>query len=207
MYPLSKAPIGIAGGLNQYVFCGNNPVNFVDPSGLCGDALGEYAMSSPSNPWQNFNPLNSHFLLYKMVGALAYGFREFGVGLTHTFRQAKDYARLREDKVALYSIYAVEPVAYFSKGAAETSLLTPLAGVPGMAEVLSMQATYGVGKSAYNVGSSLMAGQVPASEDVYGTVMPMFVEAAADGGASPLLNHVRGELVLNHTLSPGPGTR
>lgn len=31
---LSKDPIGISGGLNQYVFCGNNPVNFVDPSGL-----------------------------------------------------------------------------------------------------------------------------------------------------------------------------
>ncbi|MCF7855312.1 MAG: hypothetical protein K9N51_10985 [Candidatus Pacebacteria bacterium] len=31
---LSKDPIGISGGLNQYVFCGNNPVNFVDPLGL-----------------------------------------------------------------------------------------------------------------------------------------------------------------------------
>ena len=31
---LSKDPIGISGGLNQYVFCGNNPVNFVDPFGL-----------------------------------------------------------------------------------------------------------------------------------------------------------------------------
>lgn len=31
---LSKDPIGIAGGLNQYVFCGNNPVNFRDPFGL-----------------------------------------------------------------------------------------------------------------------------------------------------------------------------
>ncbi|MBI9019938.1 MAG: RHS repeat-associated core domain-containing protein [Verrucomicrobia bacterium] len=31
---LSKDPIGISGGLNQYVFCGNNPVNFVDPMGL-----------------------------------------------------------------------------------------------------------------------------------------------------------------------------
>ncbi|MCF7855316.1 MAG: DUF2778 domain-containing protein [Candidatus Pacebacteria bacterium] len=30
---LSKDPIGISGGLNQYVFCGNNPVNFVDPFG------------------------------------------------------------------------------------------------------------------------------------------------------------------------------
>jgi RHS repeat-associated protein len=31
---LSKDPIGISGGLNMYAFCGNNPVNFVDPMGL-----------------------------------------------------------------------------------------------------------------------------------------------------------------------------
>jgi RHS repeat-associated protein len=31
---LSKDPIGIAGGLNLYAFCGNNPVNFTDPDGL-----------------------------------------------------------------------------------------------------------------------------------------------------------------------------
>jgi hypothetical protein len=31
---ISKDPIGISGGLNEYVFCGNNPVNFVDPFGL-----------------------------------------------------------------------------------------------------------------------------------------------------------------------------
>lgn len=32
---LSNDPIGISGGLNQYVFCGNNPVDFRDPLGLC----------------------------------------------------------------------------------------------------------------------------------------------------------------------------
>ena len=32
---LSNDPIGIAGGLNQYAFVGNNPVNAVDPLGLC----------------------------------------------------------------------------------------------------------------------------------------------------------------------------
>jgi len=34
---LSKDPIGINGGFNQYVFCGNNPVMLVDPLGLCED--------------------------------------------------------------------------------------------------------------------------------------------------------------------------
>jgi RHS repeat-associated protein len=37
---ISKDPIGISGGLNQYVFCGNNPVNFVDPLGLWTVQLG-----------------------------------------------------------------------------------------------------------------------------------------------------------------------
>ena len=32
---LSNDPIGIKGGLNEYAFVGNNPVNIVDPFGLC----------------------------------------------------------------------------------------------------------------------------------------------------------------------------
>lgn len=34
---LSNDPIDIFGGLNQYVFCANNPLRFVDPLGLCND--------------------------------------------------------------------------------------------------------------------------------------------------------------------------
>jgi len=34
---LSKDPIGITGGVNQYVFGRNNPANFSDPFGLCAD--------------------------------------------------------------------------------------------------------------------------------------------------------------------------
>ena len=33
---ISKDPIGLSGGLNLYVFCGNDPVNGSDPYGLTG---------------------------------------------------------------------------------------------------------------------------------------------------------------------------
>ena len=36
---LSNDPIGISGGLNLYAFCGNNPVNYVDPDGHSGVAI------------------------------------------------------------------------------------------------------------------------------------------------------------------------
>ena len=34
---LSKDPIGLESGLNLYAFCGDDPVNFRDPWGLCED--------------------------------------------------------------------------------------------------------------------------------------------------------------------------
>ena len=63
---LSNDPIGISGGLNQYVFCGDNPVNFRDPFGLCTDKrsgqdyLNNY-LTNLNNDWGNkspWNPLN-----------------------------------------------------------------------------------------------------------------------------------------------------
>jgi RHS repeat-associated protein len=38
---LSNDPIGISGGLNQYVFCANNPVNMTDRFGLCENSRGD----------------------------------------------------------------------------------------------------------------------------------------------------------------------
>lgn len=40
---LSKDPLLLAAGWNVYAFCANNPVNFVDPFGLCEDY----------NPWSD----------------------------------------------------------------------------------------------------------------------------------------------------------
>jgi uncharacterized protein RhaS with RHS repeats len=43
---LSKDPIGISGGLNQYVAFNNSPVNFVDPSGLIVQIHSRYVQGS-----------------------------------------------------------------------------------------------------------------------------------------------------------------
>ena len=50
---LSNDPIGISGGLNQYVFCANNPVNLRDPFGLCEDGekyVREYTLELAKDP-------------------------------------------------------------------------------------------------------------------------------------------------------------
>ena len=55
---LSNDPIGINGGLNQYGFCGNNPVMFVDPLGLATlNNLNSRLRFSPSEINQMFTPL------------------------------------------------------------------------------------------------------------------------------------------------------
>jgi uncharacterized protein RhaS with RHS repeats len=38
---LTRDPIGYAGGLNLYGYCSGNPVNLVDPLGLCGEQGGD----------------------------------------------------------------------------------------------------------------------------------------------------------------------
>jgi len=57
---LSNDSIGISGGLNQYVFCANNPVNFTDPMGLCFDDIGDFI-----NQWgqmiEQYDPLSPGF--------------------------------------------------------------------------------------------------------------------------------------------------
>jgi RHS repeat-associated protein len=42
---ISEDPIGFAGGLNLYAYCGNDPVNFIDPEGL-----------QPARPFQFVTP-------------------------------------------------------------------------------------------------------------------------------------------------------
>ena len=50
---MSNDPIGISGGLNQYCFCGNNPVNFTDPMGLqdLGSLPAAFGITGDPSAW------------------------------------------------------------------------------------------------------------------------------------------------------------
>ena len=57
---LSNDPIDILGGLNQYAFCGNNPVGERDPFGLANQP-GDFGWS-----WYSF-PVNSNFVAPQLL--------------------------------------------------------------------------------------------------------------------------------------------
>lgn len=50
---ISEDPIGLAGGLNLYLYCSNNPINWVDPYGLFAFGLG---IPDPNNPPPSWKP-------------------------------------------------------------------------------------------------------------------------------------------------------
>jgi RHS repeat-associated protein len=78
-------PISIRGGVNQYVFCQNNPASFVDPTGLCADPLDEWyrdaltnlqlgalgLLKSPFTLLRDFNPISLINRGAETLGALS----------------------------------------------------------------------------------------------------------------------------------------
>lgn len=48
---LSEDPIGFQGGINKYTYAGNNPTNFVDPSGLLTVYIWNYTGSTAGENW------------------------------------------------------------------------------------------------------------------------------------------------------------
>ncbi|MCG2678925.1 MAG: hypothetical protein L6455_02995, partial [Kiritimatiellae bacterium] len=111
---LSNDPIGISGGLNQYVFVDNNPVNFRDPVGLCGDGDGAVLLDGSDvarmdraanaflgNPsWETFSLLMQEGIRFAsergigpcgMAGAAAKG----GAQLFRHYGYAEDAAKFK----------------------------------------------------------------------------------------------------------------
>jgi RHS repeat-associated protein len=59
---LSKDPIGLEGGLNLYVFCENDPVNWVDPWGLAPPNKNLFPSGDPINKdWDNIKPQKGRY--------------------------------------------------------------------------------------------------------------------------------------------------
>ncbi|MDD5676587.1 MAG: DUF6531 domain-containing protein [Kiritimatiellae bacterium] len=83
---LSNDPIGISGGLNQYVFCSDNPVNFRDPWGLCGD--GEKEVSIEQRRIRAVQPFGLLMWLWDSMplNRMDYGYRSVYDGLPSSYQ-------------------------------------------------------------------------------------------------------------------------
>ncbi len=103
---LSKDPIGISGGLNLYVFCGNNPVNFVDPMGLYQTIFGDDDGYSGTKGYWNVGGGGLH-------GSEGQGY--FSDGKGNQISPETVYAQMKADgykdgtPIKLYVCYAALP--------------------------------------------------------------------------------------------------
>jgi RHS repeat-associated protein len=78
---LSNDPIGISGGLNQYVFCANNPVNFTDPFGLCADSRYNDRMAAISGAEALLE--SQHGAIFNFFARFLTGILQRGVGTAY----------------------------------------------------------------------------------------------------------------------------
>jgi RHS repeat-associated protein len=61
---ISKDPIGFFGGMNMYAYVGNNPVNWVDPSGLFYHYLVVFCLSHPIETYEVISGISTTILAY-----------------------------------------------------------------------------------------------------------------------------------------------
>jgi RHS repeat-associated protein len=92
---LSNDPIGISGGLNQYVFCANNPLNYIDPFGLSGTLT--IISSRGNNRYGSIGFGNHTLIVYQPDDSdITYkwgtwGREDYGIGLKENFVHDFEY--------------------------------------------------------------------------------------------------------------------
>ena len=117
---LSKDPIGLSGGLNLYVFCGNMPLTHVDPSGLFDlEELSAYA----SGAWDG---LTDDFWgnLGRGAAATADGLIPWGDPFSGFYEDKCDDAYDVSRKIGMVSSFCISPVGG-TRGLAALSSFRP----------------------------------------------------------------------------------
>jgi RHS repeat-associated protein len=112
---LSNDPIGISGGLNQYIFCSDNPANFRDAFGLCGD--GETEVSTEQRRIDRAGPFGYLVWFWDslFVARMDYGYRSAYGGLPDSFRIGERTFESTPDHNQ-FSNYMIGRMAYYSGG-------------------------------------------------------------------------------------------
>ena len=182
---ISPDPLGFVDGPNPYAYCAGDPVNFVDPWGLCAEG-GYLRVESGFGPFGYYYPNRPTWYngLYSDVSnSLAWGFNTV-LRLAVPFQQSHQYAYEN------WELYARSVDLAGSDEAAFLALVAPQAGV-GMAlrnggylaESVSALARSGCGKLAARMAGRVVPRSGP--DIVYRRLHPAERPTALSEGLSP----------------------
>jgi RHS repeat-associated protein len=159
---LQTDPIDVMGGVNLYAYVGNDPINFVDPVGLCGGQ--EYPIAVPTTIPKNPDP-GSVYATYRIVcmripshdkrnsgGSGGGGGGAGGGDKSETCRRAVARLGQTSENLGMMGQFLGGEVVLFSAG--EALFFGTMTGGPG---ALAAVPTLGAGIRLFSAGSALSA--------------------------------------------------
>jgi RHS repeat-associated protein len=195
---INRDPIGYQSGNNLYEYCGDNPVNSTDPTGLANvwNPL-TWGLSNPSQGWSGFfNPLSaeSTAAVGGYVGGVGSGLKNLGKGVVEPVLVVADVPHLTYAWAAGYTIEDVEPWSMWGQYSKQRQLQGNTAwqtlgeGTPPLAANVVTLGWYGYGSGAY---------------EYYQTGDPTAWQIASSG---PLLSSLALKGMLESSVAPVAAT-